>query len=135
LYYSPALLPTWLELVYGLARTDPDFIDDVAWPSVIGEAGYDGFASYMITMIKVSEYLAAARPVVAFRLTETENTAADPAPYAACGDLDHFASLVQRLAADSKLRSQLAARAARRRGSRVGAVGNRAAQGLCPALA
>ena len=66
------------------------------------------------TMMKVAEYLAAGRPVVAFGLAETRNTAEDAALYAECCDLDHFASLVTRLAADGELRADLGERAAKR---------------------
>ena len=52
-------------------------------------------------MIKITEYLAAGRPVVAFGLAETRNTAKKHRLlYADCWDLDHFASLVHSLAAD-----------------------------------
>ncbi len=60
------------------------------------------------TMIKVTEYLAAGRPVVAFGLTETRRTAADAALYAPCGDLDGFAALIVRLAWNGDLRRELA---------------------------
>ena len=63
------------------------------------------------TMIKVTEYLAAGRPVVAFDLTETRRTAADAALYAPCGDLDAFAGLIVRLAQSGDLRQELAQRA------------------------
>ena len=43
------------------------------------------------TMIKVTEYLAAGRPVVAFDLRETRRTAQDAALYAPCDDLARFA--------------------------------------------
>ena len=66
------------------------------------------------TMIKVTEYLAAGRPVVAFDLVETRRTAGDAALYADCWDLDHFASLVTRLAADGELRANLGELAAKR---------------------
>ena len=66
------------------------------------------------TMIKVAEYLAAGRPVVAFDLFETRRTAGDAALYAECGDLDQFATLINRLAEDEALRALLAERARRR---------------------
>ncbi len=66
------------------------------------------------TMIKVVEYLAAGRPVVAFDLAETRRTAGDAALYAECGNLDQFASLVNRIAEDDVLRESLAERARRR---------------------
>ena len=83
------------------------------------------------TMIKVAEYLAAGRPVVAFGLAETRHTAGDAALYADCGDLDHFASLVNRLAEDEDLRARLAERARQAgRGSRLGALGGGAARSV-----
>jgi glycosyltransferase involved in cell wall biosynthesis len=66
------------------------------------------------TMIKVTEYLAARRPVVAFGLTETRRTAEDAALYAPCGDLDAFADLIVRLARTPALRRELAERAIER---------------------
>ena len=66
------------------------------------------------TMIKVTEYLAAGRPVVAFGLTETRRTAEDAALYAPCGDLDAFAELIVRLAREPALREELAERAIER---------------------
>lgn len=71
------------------------------------------------TMIKVTEYLAAGRPVVAFDLTETRRTAGDAALYAACGDLDAFAGLITRLAESGDLRADLAERAVARAGQLV----------------
>ena len=66
------------------------------------------------TMIKISEYLAAGRPVVAYELRETRRTAGEAALYAPCGDSDAFARLVARVAADGDLRRSLH-RAARER--------------------
>jgi glycosyltransferase involved in cell wall biosynthesis len=66
------------------------------------------------TMIKVTEYLAAGRPVVAFGLTETRRTAEDAALYAGCGDLDEFAGLIVLLAREPALRRELAERAVER---------------------
>ena len=71
------------------------------------------------TMIKIAEYLAAGRPVVAFALSETRHTAGDAAFYADCGDVDHFAALVSRLAADGELRAELGELAAERAGELV----------------
>ena len=83
------------------------------------------------TMIKVTEYLAAGRPVVAFGLTETRRTAEDAALYAPCGDLDAFAELIVRLAREPALRGG-AGRAGDRAGRRagLGALGGRAAGSL-----
>lgn len=63
------------------------------------------------TMVKIAEYLAAARPVVAYQLLETQRTARDAALYAACGDLDAFAHHVARLAGEPELRARLASHA------------------------
>ncbi len=63
------------------------------------------------TMIKVVEYLAAGRPVVAFDLPETRRTAGGAALYADCGDLAQFAALIGRLAEDERLRARLSERA------------------------
>ncbi len=60
------------------------------------------------TMIKVTEYLACSRPVVAFDLRETRYTAGPAALYAKCGDLDQFAALIVELAGDPQLRMALA---------------------------
>jgi glycosyltransferase involved in cell wall biosynthesis len=65
-------------------------------------------------MIKVAEYLAAGRPVVAHELIETRRTAGGAALYADCGDGDGLASQVARLAGDSALREELGRRAAER---------------------
>jgi glycosyltransferase involved in cell wall biosynthesis len=61
------------------------------------------------TMMKVAEYLAMARPVVAFDLLETRRTAEDAALYAPSGDIEAFAACVERLLADAELRAQLGA--------------------------
>ena len=66
------------------------------------------------TMIKVTEYLAGGRPVVAFGLTETRRTAEDAALYAPCGDLDGFAKLIISLARSGDMRRELAERAVAR---------------------
>jgi len=61
------------------------------------------------TMIKVIEYVAAGRPVVAYDLRETRHTAGDAALYAGCGDEVAFARHVAALAADPGLRGSLIA--------------------------
>jgi glycosyltransferase involved in cell wall biosynthesis len=68
------------------------------------------------TMIKISEYLAARRPVVAHELIETRFTAGDAALYAPCDadDDGELAAHVARLARDPELRGRLAAIAAER---------------------
>jgi glycosyltransferase involved in cell wall biosynthesis len=52
------------------------------------------------TNIKIAEYMAAARPIVAYGLLETRRTAGDAALLADCGDPAAFAALVARLAVD-----------------------------------
>lgn len=66
------------------------------------------------TMLKIAEYLAAARPVVAYELLETKYTAANAALYAGCGDQRQFAALIAELAAHPRLRATLAARGRKR---------------------
>jgi glycosyltransferase involved in cell wall biosynthesis len=63
------------------------------------------------TMIKVGEYLAGGRPIVAYDLFETRRTAGDAALYADCGDPSHFASLVADLAQNGELRERIGRRA------------------------
>ncbi|HWY90151.1 MAG TPA: hypothetical protein VNY31_05710 [Solirubrobacteraceae bacterium] len=48
LYYSPVYKQYELNYDWGLSRAYPQFIDDTSWPSVIGETGYGGFATYLI---------------------------------------------------------------------------------------
>ncbi len=64
------------------------------------------------TMMKIAEYMAAGRPIVAFDLRETRRTAADAALYATCGDVEDFAARIAELAASPALRRELAQRAA-----------------------
>ena len=66
------------------------------------------------TMIKVAEYLAVGRPVVAYALRETQRTAADAALYAPCGDRGAFAELIADLAGDPARRVALGLRARER---------------------
>ena len=66
------------------------------------------------TMIKVTEYLAAGRPVVAFDLRETRRTAQGAALYAPCDDLARFGLLIMQLAQDACLREEIARRAEQR---------------------
>jgi glycosyltransferase involved in cell wall biosynthesis len=61
------------------------------------------------TMIKIAEYMAAGRPIVAYPLRETERTAGDVPAFARCGDLASFAQRVRELAADGDDRSRRAA--------------------------
>jgi glycosyltransferase involved in cell wall biosynthesis len=84
------------------------------------------------TMIKVAEYLAVGRPVVAYRLRETERTAQDAGVYAPCGDRETFAELVRSLADDGARRLALGGRA-RQRSAEL--MWERSAQVLCDAYA
>jgi glycosyltransferase involved in cell wall biosynthesis len=59
------------------------------------------------TMIKIAEYMACARPVVAYALRETRRTAGACALYAPCAQPSTFAELVARLADDDDLRLRL----------------------------
>jgi glycosyltransferase involved in cell wall biosynthesis len=58
------------------------------------------------TNIKIAEYMAAARPIVAYELLETKRTAGDAALLAGAGDPAAFAALVARLAADGAERER-----------------------------
>jgi glycosyltransferase involved in cell wall biosynthesis len=59
------------------------------------------------TMVKIAEYMAAGKPIVAHGLRETERTAGDSALYARGGDVADLAAQVARLAAEPELRSEL----------------------------
>jgi glycosyltransferase involved in cell wall biosynthesis len=59
------------------------------------------------TMIKVAEYMACGRPLVAYDLHETRRTAAEAALYAPCGQAAMFAELIATLAHDGDLRDRL----------------------------
>jgi glycosyltransferase involved in cell wall biosynthesis len=74
-----------------------------------------GPLNHRSTMMKVAEYLAAGRPVVAFELLESRRTAGDAALFAGCDDGSGFADLVARLARDGDLRRTLGERAVARR--------------------
>lgn len=84
------------------------------------------------TMIKVSEYLAVGRPVVAYRLRETARTAGEAGVYAPCGDRSAFAALIRELARDGPRRLELGRRA-RRRAAEL--MWERSAAALCEAYA
>jgi glycosyltransferase involved in cell wall biosynthesis len=60
------------------------------------------------TMIKIGEYLAAGKPVVAYDLLETARTAGAAARLVVPGDLEAMASAVAELARDPEAREQLA---------------------------
>ena len=55
------------------------------------------------TMMKIAEYMAAQKPIVAFELRETKQTAGDGALYAPCGDVNAFAARIAELAVDPHL--------------------------------
>src|SRR5262249_8522760 len=65
------------------------------------------------TMIKIAEYLALGKLVVAYWLLETERTAGNAACLVAPGDVDAFAEQIVRLARDPALRTRLAGAARR----------------------
>jgi hypothetical protein len=52
-YYSPVYQQYGLNRVYGLSREYPKYIDDVSWPSVIGETGYGGLGLYVLGLLLV----------------------------------------------------------------------------------
>jgi glycosyltransferase involved in cell wall biosynthesis/SAM-dependent methyltransferase len=60
------------------------------------------------TMVKIAEYLALARPVVAFDLLETRRTADGAAVLVTPGDQEAFAAAIDRLANDGAERERLA---------------------------
>jgi glycosyltransferase involved in cell wall biosynthesis len=68
------------------------------------------------TMIKLAEYLALGKPVVAFDLLETRRTVADAAMLAPTGNMCAFAERIAMLAEDPELRRGLAQRARERAG-------------------
>jgi glycosyltransferase involved in cell wall biosynthesis len=68
-------------------------------------------------MVKIAEYMAAARPIAAFDLIETRRTAGDAAVFAPEESVESLAALVARLAREPDLREALAGRAAERVGA------------------
>jgi glycosyltransferase involved in cell wall biosynthesis len=66
------------------------------------------------TMIKVVEYMALSRPVVAYDLTETRFSAGEAALYARPNDPEELASCIERLLDDPELRRRLGAEGRRR---------------------
>ena len=66
------------------------------------------------TMIKVTEYMALGRPIVAFDLTETRASAGEAALYAEPNDDDAYAAALERLLDDPGLREELGAAGRRR---------------------
>ena len=65
-------------------------------------------------MMKIAEYMAAGKPIVAFDLLETRRTAGGAALYASCNNVEEFTGLVASLAKDRALAQELT-RAARER--------------------
>jgi glycosyltransferase involved in cell wall biosynthesis len=61
------------------------------------------------TLIKVAEYMAVGRPLVAFDLEETRRTAGDAAAYAAGDDPIAFADAIERLLDDGPTRKRMGA--------------------------
>jgi glycosyltransferase involved in cell wall biosynthesis len=70
------------------------------------------------TMTKIGEYLALAKPVVAYDMLETRRTVRDAALLVPARDTDGFADRIARLAAEPQLRWRLA-QAARRRAAEI----------------
>ena len=66
------------------------------------------------TMIKIAEYLAVGKPVVAYDMLETRRTAAGAALLVPPGDIDGFANQISALARDPDLRLRLAQQARER---------------------
>ncbi len=58
-HYSPAYYKYGLSRIYGLSPRYPNFIDDTSWPSIIGEAGYGGFAFYVAGMLAMIAFAVA----------------------------------------------------------------------------
>lgn len=68
--------------------------------------------NHRTTMVKLGEYLALGRPVVAFALTETARTVKDAAVLVPCGDFDGFVGAIASLCEGPDRRLALARRAA-----------------------
>jgi glycosyltransferase involved in cell wall biosynthesis len=66
------------------------------------------------TMVKIAEYMAVARPVVAFELHETRLTAQDAALYAPPNDEAAFAARIEQLLNDDRLRRELGSKGRQR---------------------
>ena len=84
---------------------DADVCVDPAPPTLLNERS---------TMIKLMEYLALAKPVVAYDLLETQRTVLDAGLLVRRGDPDAFADQIVRLSEDPDLRARLAHRARER---------------------
>ena len=68
------------------------------------------------TMIKLAEYLALGKPVVAYDLLESRRTVAGAGELVPPGDVDGFTGAIARIARDPDLRSRLAGEARQRAG-------------------
>jgi glycosyltransferase involved in cell wall biosynthesis len=66
------------------------------------------------TMIKLAEYLALGKPVVAYDLLETRRTVGDAAVLVPSGDAGAFATAIAELAGDGSRRTELSAQARER---------------------
>lgn len=71
------------------------------------EPAPDNDMNRMSTFIKVMEYMAAGKPIVAFNLEETAYSSNGSALLVSPGDVEAFALAIRRLMEDSKLRSAL----------------------------
>lgn len=58
LHYSPVYDEYGLSSVDGLSRLHTYYVDDVSWPSVLGEAGYAGLLAYVLGLVAVAVALA-----------------------------------------------------------------------------
>jgi glycosyltransferase involved in cell wall biosynthesis len=72
------------------------------------------------TFVKVVEYMAMARPVVAFDLTETRASAGDAAVYVPPGNETAFAESISALLDDAELRIKLGERGRKRMAGELG---------------
>jgi glycosyltransferase involved in cell wall biosynthesis len=59
------------------------------------------------TMIKIAEYMAYSRPVVAYELRESRFVAGEAAVYATADDVSSFAARVEELLDDPRRRAQM----------------------------
>ncbi len=95
-------------MVVFTGRVEPDDVPAFLAKADICLDPADGNSlNHRSTMVKIAEYMAAAKPVVAHRLLETERTAGQAALYARCGDPHELAAQIALLAADPELRKRL----------------------------
>ena len=64
--------------------------------------------NHLCSMVKVYEYMAAGRPIVAFPLREVQHLGAEHIRYAECDDLASMAAAIAELASDEELRARSA---------------------------